>query len=143
MKRFVISFFVLLFLLSSNSVSAQSHFTIDHLLQVRRVGDPQLSPDGRQLAFTIGDVKFDANRLITHIYVMPIGGGAMKQLTSDDASATSPRWSPDGKKIAYTTGNQIWVMDDDGGGKDPVTKISTGAAGPICLYVGSLSGMPG
>ncbi len=84
------------------------------------------------MAFTIGDVNFDANRVVNQIYVMPLTPGAeIKRLTGGDSSATTPRWSPDGKKIAYVTGSQIWVMDADGDDKEQVTKISTGAAGPV------------
>lgn len=132
MKRFVIALSILVLSLTSVAVGQDRRFTIEDLLKVRRVGDPQVSPDGRHLAFTIGDVNFDANRVVTHIYLLPIGGGNLKQLTRGDSSATSPRWSPDGKKIAYVTGSQIWKMDDDGGDdKEQVTKISTGASGPV------------
>ncbi|MDQ5844308.1 MAG: S9 family peptidase [Acidobacteriota bacterium] len=132
MKRFVIALTIALLSLASVAhAQPNRRFTIEELLKVRRVSDPQLSPDGRQVAFTIGDVNFDANRTLTHIYVMPAGGGPMKQLTRGDSSANSPRWSPDGKKIAYVTGGQVWVMDDDGDDKEQVTKISTGASGPV------------
>jgi dipeptidyl aminopeptidase/acylaminoacyl peptidase len=132
MKRFVIS--TVIFMLALTSVAAAQEtrrFTIDDLLKVRRVSDPQVSPDGKRVAFAIGDVNWDANKVITQIYVMPIEGGSMKQLTNGASSATSPRWSPDGKKIAYTTGGQIWVMESDGDNKDQVTKISTNAAAPV------------
>lgn len=132
MKRFVISMTVL-FLALSSLVNAQDNrrFTIEELMKVRRVSDPRVSPDGRRVAFVIGDVNFDGNRVVNHIYVMPVGGGELKQLTSGDRSASSPRWSPDGRKIAYVSGGQIWRMDDEGDDKDQVTKISTGAAGPL------------
>jgi dipeptidyl aminopeptidase/acylaminoacyl peptidase len=114
------------------AVAQESHrFTIEELLKVRRVGDPRVSPDGQRIAFTIGDVNWDANKVITQIYVIPVGGGSMKQLTNGASSATSPRWSPDGKKIAYATGGQIWVMENDGDKKEQVTKISTNAAAPV------------
>ena len=109
----------------------QGRFTIEDLLKVRRVSDSQVSPDGRTVAFVIGDVKFDDNRVVSQIYSVPIGGGDPKQLTSGSSSASSPRWSPDGKKIAYVTGGQIWTMDADGSDKEQVTKISTGAGGPV------------
>jgi dipeptidyl aminopeptidase/acylaminoacyl peptidase len=136
MKRFVIaiSVFVLaLACLPASIVSAQENrrFTVEELLKVRRVGDPQVSPDGKGVAFTIGDVNWDANKVVTQIYVMPVDGGSIKQLTNGASSATSPRWSPDGKKIAYTTGGQIWVMENDGDNKDQVTRISTNAAAPV------------
>lgn len=132
MKRFVIAISVLVFAFVS-LVAAQDgrRFTIEELMKVRRVSDPQVSPDGKHVAFTIGDVNFDANRVVTQIYVIPVGGGEAKPLTTGDRSATAPRWSPDRKKIAYVTGSQIWVMDDDGSDKQQVTKIATGAAGPI------------
>jgi len=132
MRRILISVSVLVLALASIAVAQESRrFTIEELLKVRRVGDVQLAPDGKRVAFTIGDVNSDANRIVTQIYVMPISGGEMKQLTSGDRSSTSPRWSPDGKKIAYVTENQLWVINGDGDNKEQITKISTGAAGPV------------
>src|SRR5919106_100427 len=131
MKRFVALVVVLLIGLCSFAAAQNRTYTIEDLLKVRRVGDPQVSPDGKQVAFTIGDVNFDANRIVTHIYTTSIEGGSIKQLTSGDGSSSSPRWSPDGKKIAFTTDSQVWVMDSDGDNKEQVTKISTGAAGPV------------
>ncbi len=131
MKQFIV-FACLLVLGSTDALHAQTRtYTIEDVLKVRRVGDPQVSPDGRSIALTIGDVNFDGNRVLTHIFVVPVSGGEVKQLTSGDRSATSPRWSPDGKRIAFTTGGQIWLMDPDGDDKEQVTKISTGAASPV------------
>ena len=135
MKRFVIAISVLVFALSSFAAIANAQetrrFTVEDLLKVRRVGDPQVSPDGKHVAFTIGDVNYDLNKVITQIYVTSIGGGEMKQLTNGAASSTTPRWSPDGKRIAFVTGGQIWTMESDGDKKDKVTKISTSAAAPV------------
>jgi dipeptidyl aminopeptidase/acylaminoacyl peptidase len=130
MKRFVISLSTLVLALAAVA-SAQSSFTIEDLLKVRRVADPRLSPDGKHIAFTIGDVNYDANKAINQIYVVAIDGTGLKQLTSAPSSSSSPRWSPDGKRIAFVTGSQIWTMDADGGHRDEVTKISTGAAAPV------------
>src|SRR4026208_364101 len=104
MKRFVAVFAVLLLALCSLAAAQIRTYTIEDLLKVRRVGDPQISPDGKHVAFTIGDVNFDANRVVNQIYVTSIDGGNAKQLTSGDRSSSAPRWSPDGKKIAFTTG---------------------------------------
>ena len=122
----------LLLLSLSFAVSAQNRtYTVEDLMKVKRVGDPQVSPDGRHVAFTVSDVNFDANRIVNQIYVVSSAGGDIKQLTSGDRSSSAPRWSPDGKKIAFTTGGQVWVMDADGDHKEQVTKISTGAASPV------------
>lgn len=130
MKRFL-GVSLTLLALASFLVAQERRFTIDDLLKVRRVSDPQVSPDGRLVAYTIGEVRFDDNRVVNQIYVVPLAGGDPKQLTSGGSSASSPRWSPDGKRIAYVTGGQIWAMDADGDDKDQITKISTGAGGPV------------
>lgn len=136
MKRFVIAISVFVFALSffpSFATAQESRrFTIEDMMKVRRVSDPRVSPDGKRVAFMIGDVDWEGNRVVNQIYVMPIvGGSEIKRLTSGDKSSSAPRWSPDGKKIAYVTGSQVWVMDSDGDDKQQVTKISTGAAGPV------------
>ncbi len=131
MKRFVVLVTVLLVALCSLAAAQTRTYTIEDLLKVRRVGDPQISPDGKHVAFTIGDVNFDANKVVNQIYVTSINGGSPKQLTNGTSSSSAPRWSPDGKKIAYTTGSQVWVMENDGDHKEQVTKISTGAAAPV------------
>jgi dipeptidyl aminopeptidase/acylaminoacyl peptidase len=131
MKRVVLFVPVLLLLLASLAAAQNRTYTIEDLLKVRRVNDPQISPNGRRVAFTIGDVDFNANKIVTQIYVTSIDGGEIKRLTSGESSSSAPRWSPDGKKIAFTTGSQVWVMHDDGDNKEQITKISTGASGPV------------
>jgi dipeptidyl aminopeptidase/acylaminoacyl peptidase len=132
MKRLFFAISILVLALASIAVAQENRpFTIEELMKVRRVADPQVSPDGKTVAFTIGDVNFDGNRVVNQIYVVSIAGGEPKQLTSGDRSASSPRWSPDGKKVAYLTGSQVWVMDHDGDDKKQVTRISTGAGGPV------------
>lgn len=114
-------------------VAAFGQFSFNDLMKVRRVSDPQLSPDGKKVAFTIGDVNMTANRVVNQIYVSELGrpGSAPKQITNGSTSSSSPRWSPDGKKIAFVNGGQIWMMDPDGDDRKKISDISTGAGNPV------------
>src|SRR5437867_7137433 len=136
MKRFVCSLSILVLALVS-LVAAQENrrFTIDDLLKVRRVGDPQVSPKGDLVAFTITDPDKTANKSTTQIYLVPLSGGEPRQLTNDEHSSASPRWSPDGEKLAFVSArdgeDQIWTIDISSGALKKVTTISTGAGDPV------------
>src|SRR6185503_12910105 len=135
MKRLVVVSLILLAALASAAVAQERRFTIDDLLKVRRVGDPQLSPKSDQVAFTITDVDKSANKSTTQIYLVPLSGGEMRQLTNDEHSSSSPRWSPDGEKLAFVSArdgeSQIWTIDVSSGALKKITSISTGAGDPV------------
>ncbi len=129
MKR-LLSVFVFALLISV-AAFAQTPFTFNDMLAMKRVADPQLSPDGKRVAFTIGVVDKAANRTINQIYVMNVDGSNQQQITKAAGSSSSPRWSPDGKHIAYAHGGQIWTMEPDGDGREQITKLSTGGGQPV------------
>jgi dipeptidyl aminopeptidase/acylaminoacyl peptidase len=135
MKRFFAVSFVVLLACASLALAQERRFTIDDLLKVRRVGDPQVSPKGDQVAFTVTDVDKAANKSTTQIYLVPLSGGEPRQLTNDDRSSTTPRWSPDGEKLAFVSARdgeaQIWTIDISSGALKKVTTISTGAGDPV------------
>ena len=128
----------LLILASAVAAVAQPNsraFTFDDLMKIRRVSDPQLSPDGRQIAYTITDVDKSANRQVTQIYLVASMGGEPKQLTTGAQSSTSPRWSPDGRRLAFISdrdgASQIWTLDIASGQLEKISNISTGADNPV------------
>jgi dipeptidyl aminopeptidase/acylaminoacyl peptidase len=141
MKRFL-GILVVLIALGSLLVAQERRFTVNDLLKVRRVGDPQVSPKGDLVAFTITDMDTAANRGTTQIYLVPLGGGEMRQLTNDENSSASPRWSPDGEKLAFVSArdgeDQVWTIDVSSGALKKVTSISTGAGDPVWSPDGSL-----
>jgi len=85
------------------------------------VGGPQLSPDGKQILFTIDRADWKQNRRLGHIYRVNADGTGQVQLTFGERGENGPRWSPDGKTIAFTTrrdpdtANQIYLLNVDGG----------------------------
>ena len=129
MRRSFIAFIALLFAVTISL--AQATFTVSDMIDLRRVGDPQLSPDGRMVAYTIGVVDKAANRTLTQIFLVEVNGGRSRQITSNPQSSTSPRWSPDGRRIAFVTGGQIWTVEADGDNREQVTRLSTGASQPV------------
>src|SRR5213080_1005748 len=134
MKRFF-AVAISLLALASFVAAQERRFTIDDLLKVRRVSDPQVSPRGDSVAFTITDVDKVANKSTTQIYLVPLGGGEVRQLTNDEHSSASPRWSPDGEKLAFVSArdgdDDIWTIDVSSGALKKVSSISTGAGDPV------------
>jgi dipeptidyl aminopeptidase/acylaminoacyl peptidase len=142
MKRCFAVSVISLLAFASFAFAQERRFTIDDLLQVHRVGDPQVSPKGDLVAFTITDVDRAANKSTTQIYVVPLGGGETRQLTNDEHSSASPRWSPDGEKLAFISArdgeSQIWTIDVSSGALKKITSISTGAGDPVWSPDGKL-----
>ena len=132
MKRFP-GILVVLVALGSLLIAQERRFTVNDLLKVRRVSDPQVSPKGDLVAFTITDMDTTANRGSTQIYLVPLAGGEMRQLTNDENSSASPRWSPDGEKLAFISArdgqDQIWTIDISSGALTKITHLSAGAGG--------------
>ena len=141
MKRFL-GILVVLIALGSLLIAQERRFTVNDLLKVRRVGDPQVSPKGDLVAFTITDMDTAANKSMTQIYLVPLSGGEMRQLTNDENSSASPRWSPDGEKLAFVSArdgeDQIWTIDVSSGALKKITSISSGAGDPVWSPDGSL-----
>jgi len=130
MRRF------LLLLTACALVFAQKQpFDVNALLALKRIGDPQLSPDGKLVAFTVQSVDVAANKKPVQVWIVPLEGGAPRQITQDGESNQRPRWSPDSKRIAYLSdrggSSQIWMMDPDGGNARQVTNLATEADGHL------------
>ncbi len=127
--------FVLLLLAVAAPVFAPKPFDLDALLKLSRVSDPQVSPDGRTVAFTVQTVDVAANKKPSNIYIVPVSGGAPVCITSAGETNDRPRWSPDSRQIAFISdrggSSQVWIMDADGGNPRQVTSLATEAGGVL------------
>lgn len=114
---------------------AQQPFDVHALLRIERISDPQISPDGRMVAFVVESVDLEQNRRPRHIYVVPLTGGDPVRLTYEGNSNQRPRWSPDSASIAFVSDRsgspQIWIMKADGSEPRQVTRFPTGAGGVL------------
>src|SRR5437660_8989963 len=104
--------------------------TFDDMIKMHRIAEPQISPDGKWVAYTVSTPDMDANRGVSNIWIVPAVGGAAMQLTQSghDSSAV---WSPDGKTLAFLSSrageSQIYLLSMEGGEAHALTKLSTGA----------------
>jgi len=109
---------------------------VEDSLSLKAVADPQLSPDGKQVAFVVTTIEKDKRR--STVWVASTDGRtAPRALTSGPQSASAPRWSPDGRSIAFTSTRpdpdvkgadkaQIYLLSLDGGEARRVTAIAEG-----------------
>jgi|SRR5215469_10377910 len=128
--------------LHTSSVSGQKRpFTFEDMMALKRIGDPQVSPDGRWVMFSAIEVNLAENTRKPHLWLVPAAGGDAKQITNGEAGENRGRFSPDGRSFSYTSsavgGSQIWVVGFDSAAGAPsgqarqLTSISTEADGAI------------
>ena len=110
--------------------SAKHPISFTDLISMHRVAEPQVSPDGKWVAYTVATPDMEANRNASNIWIVATAGSAEMQLTRSGHDS-SPVWSPDGKMLAFISsrsGNsQVYLLSMDGGEPHPLTKLSTGA----------------
>jgi dipeptidyl aminopeptidase/acylaminoacyl peptidase len=135
-------------------------FTFEDMMKLKRVGDPQISPDGKWVIFSVVDVDLTANTKTPHVWIVPLSGKAGPSTAANDSQANPssslgmteereiigdqdadrPRWAPDGKRFAFLSTkegeSQVWIGDfDDVAGKvtgiHKLTSIATEASGEL------------
>jgi dipeptidyl aminopeptidase/acylaminoacyl peptidase len=142
MLRRIACFLLFLLGLSLLATSQTKHpFTFEDMMQLKRVGEPTVSPDSKWVAFSAVDVSLEENTKTPHLWIVSLGGGDAKRLTpATGVGEDRPRFSPDGKRVIFESSRdggstQIWVQDFDvangtlTGDPKKVTSISTEASG--------------
>ncbi|HZH92111.1 MAG TPA: S9 family peptidase [Pyrinomonadaceae bacterium] len=149
MRRAGMCVWVLSLALTAGAVVARAQgkkLTIEDALALQEVGAPQWSPDGKLIAFTVGEWNRKENRRDTHIHIVGVGaagaGGAAYKLTNGERGESAPQWSPDSRRIAFLANrdaprpdapssaprNQIWIIPVAGGEAERLTEEEAGVA---------------
>lgn len=121
---------------SPAALAAQRAITFQDFAAVRAVGDPQLSPDGQWVMYSVRTTNVDANSRRTATFIRSVVRGDARQFPDANAAAAEARWSPDGKRIAYTSRGQLWIADASGQNQRQLTNLNDGASGPVWAPTG-------
>lgn len=127
---------MLLLILSLNLlIPAQSRVpTVDDLLNVKTLGGARISPDGKWVAYTLGETDWKQDAFVTQVWLVSTSGGKPFQLTRGEKSSGGVQWSPDGELLTFTSSrvgdkNQIFAIRPNGGEAMQLTKAENGVNG--------------
>lgn len=129
-------------LLACGAASAFARpFDVDDLVRLARVSDPQVSPDGRLVAYTLRETDLEGDRGVNGVWLATGDGSAGPvRLTTRFFNASAPRWAPDGSAIYFLSDRsgamQVWRLPLDGGEASQVTDLPL----PVRLFVLSPAG---
>ena len=139
MRRFSLVFLAFIVFAFPSFAQGKHPFTFEDMMKLSRVGEPEVSPDGKWVIFSVVNVDLEANTKTPHIWIVPAGGGQERDIIADH-DAARPRWAPDGKHFAFLSTregkSQVFSADFDGAtGKvtkvEPLTSIATEAGGEL------------
>jgi len=107
------------------------------ITRIRFVSDPQLSPDGRRIAFVVTMLSEDQDEYLSNIWMVETAGGEPRRFTTGPKRDTAPRWSPDSLRLAFVSERepkqkaQLYVMPAHGGEPLRLTDLANGVAHPV------------
>lgn len=138
MKKVFYRFLILILVLGLVSAIAfgqedrdRRNLIVDDYFRIHRVSDPQISPDGKWVAFVISTMDLEEDESESRIWMMPVEGGEAIPMTAKGSSVSRPRWSPDGKYLSFLAARdgkktQVWTLFRKGGDSVQITEVAQG-----------------
>ncbi len=120
---------VSLLLAAGSQAVERRRFSVDDLLRVRDLSDPQVSPDGAWVAYVVESTDVEKDEGSSDIWMTSWDGRRQLQLTRSEQADTTPRFSPDGRRLAFLSSRgedastQVWVLDLSGGESRALTDV--------------------
>ena len=100
--------------------------TPEALWAMGRIGSVAVSPDEKQIAYTVSYYSVPQNKSNSEVFVMNADGSDNTQITHDAWQEGQPTWFKDGKKLAFlcneSGSSQVWEMNPDGSGRKQLTQ---------------------
>jgi dipeptidyl aminopeptidase/acylaminoacyl peptidase len=103
---------------------------LEDIARIREVRDPQCSPDGQWVAYSVGTTDTKDDKHDSDVWMVSYDGTRQLQVTYSTESESGARWSPDGRYLSFLSsrpgkarGNQVWILDRQGGEAVQLTDV--------------------
>ena len=134
-RLYPIAFLSVLVAPAAMGQATKRHLQLDDLYRLREVSDPQLSPDGAWVAYTVSLPDTAEDQANSDVWMTSWDGARSVRLTSNKSSEDTPRWSPDGRYLTVLSErddprevDQVWLLDRSGGEAERISDLPGGVS---------------
>lgn len=120
---------------ANDPVHVGSYFEALDVFALRYASDPQVTTDGKRIAFVVTAMDIKTDRRLGTIHVISSDGSSDITVPGSEG-ASAPRWSPDGTQLVFRKDGRLWLWAD-GAPPRSITEVATGVEDPVWSPDGS------